>query len=664
MRESGDAPLSALSSAAAPEHPADPAKPAPRAPDPLAAPAGATAVPRSRSARAAGHVDTVIRRVLQLIAIVSLVGELIVSLSNLVAREVFAQSIAWDIPVSNIALVLLGFVAGALAYDQRRDIRIDVLTQRFRPRVAGACDAATYWICGGLAGLIAWWALGDYRQANTAMIPGLSLGAGFLLLVLAGGMAAVVLVSACRLVAADRGEALLGVLPAAAGFGIVELLVAGIEGGWLSSDACLAVAGALALGMLLIGTPIAFSLALLPVVDVFIGQTPTSYLPTQLQAGLGGYVLLAIPFFVFAGYIMTDGGLGKSIIDLLSPVLRRAPGGLLQLAVGTMFVFSGMSGAKIADVAAVGSTLRKPLHDENYDPAEAAAVLSACAAAGETIPPSIAMLILGSITTVSIGTMFVAGIVPALVVGAAISLLIALRDRKQRDRTARVTGERMTWGRFAGGLPALGLPVILIGGIESGIVTPTESGAIAVAYALLVAMVRRHPLSARRLLAIVERSAAMSGMLLLLIAAANALASTFSLAEIPQRLAGWIASLGGSSWILILLTIVFLPIAGAFLEGIPAVLVFGPLLVPAAVAVGINGVHYSIVFILAMGIGAFSPLLGIGFYTACRIFEAPVGAAVRRYLPYFAAMIAAVCLIAFVPAIALWLPRLFGLPGA
>jgi tripartite ATP-independent transporter DctM subunit len=424
------------------------------------------------------------------------------------------------------------------------------------------------------------------------------------------------------------------------------------------------VASVLAVVTLLIGTPIAFSLVLPPVVGVFTGQTPPSYVPTQLQAGLGGYILLAVPFFVFAGYLMTDGGLGRSIIELLSPLLRRAPGGLLQLAVGTMFIFSGMSGAKIADVAAVGSTLRQPLHDEAYDAAEAAAVLSACASAGETIPPSIAMLILGSITTVSIGTLFVAGIVPALVVGAAISLIIALRDRSHRSRRTPAAPERVSLGRALGGLPALGLPVILIGGIESGVVTPTESGAIAVAYALLVAIARRHPLSPRRLLAIIEESAAMSGMLLLLIAAANALAATFSLAEVPQRLAGWIASLGGSSSILLILTIICLPIAGAFLEGIPAVLVFGPLLVPAAIGVGINGVQFSIVFILAMGIGAFSPLLGIGFFTACRILDAPVATAARRYTVYFATMIAAVCVIAFVPQIALSLPKLFGMPGS
>lgn len=607
-----------------------------------------------------------LRVILTVVATGSLLVELAVVLANLVARELFGTSLSWTIAVSDIALVLLGFIGGALAYERGRDIRVDALVLRLPPRAREGFEAATDWVSGGVAAVICYWAAATYQEADAATIPGLPIRAGLVDEIIGGGMACVVIVSAVRLCRRPRRAVAAGVLPALVVAGAIAAVQYYIEAGVLLPSVSLILGAVVAVVMLLSGTPIGFSLLLLPVIDMAGNGEPISYVPSQLEAGLGNYILLAIPFFVFSGHLLTEGGLGKAIIDMLAPLLRRAPGGLLQLVIGTTFVFSGMSGAKIADVAAVGSALRNPLEEEGYDRSEAAAVLSACAAAGETVPPSIAMLILGSITSLSIGTLFVAGIVPALLLSLAIAALVAIRSRRGLTRTGTAGDAGTAWSPslILRGLPALGLPVVLVGGTESGIVTATEAGALAVIYAIVVGALTRPRLTVRGIARIAEQSAAMSGMLLLLISVASALASSFALAQIPQDIGAWLADMGRSPVPLLLLTILLVPIAGAVLEGIPAILVFGPLLIPAATELGINGVQYGIVFILAMGMGAFSPLLGIGFFTSCRILDADIGRSARRYAGYFVAMMAATCVVAFVPQVALFLPRLFGLTGA
>lgn len=610
-------------------------------------------------------LESGLRLLLATAATGSLVVELVVVLANLISREGFGYSFSWEPAVSQLALVVMAFVGGALAYVSDKNIKVDILVSRLGDRARARYDASICWIGGGVAALVCWWAIGNYAVANTAIIPGLSLGAGSLVAIIAGGAGSIALCSGLRLLRHSRRDILIGFVPAVVIVATTTTLALRFASVTASSDLPVLIGSVVAVVTLLAGAPVEISLLLLPVIADLGTGTPHSYVPTQLQAGVSSFILLAIPFFIFAGHLLTEGGLGNAIIEMLSPLLRRAPGGVLQLAIGTMFVFSGMSGAKIADVAAVGTALKDSLASEGYSKNEAAAVLSVCASAGETVPPSVAMLILGSITSLSIGTLFMAGILPALLVSVSIGALVAVRDRRHRvrDGVAKTSSAPWTWVQLARGLPALGLPVLLVGGIESGIVTPTESGAVAVAYAILVGFAIRAGLSGKRLVWIAVESAAMSGMVLLLIAVANAVAGALAIANIPQTLAADIARLGNSQVPLLLLTVLFVPIGGAVLEGVPAILVFGPLLVPIATHLGINGVAYGVVFILAMGLGAFSPLLGIGFFTACRVLDADIANAARRYVGYYVVMLATTALIAFVPSVTLFLPRLLGMPG-
>lgn len=619
-------------------------------------------------------VDRTVWWILSGIVVLSFFGELVVVVLNVLGRELFHHPLAWQLPVSQVALLPLGFFGAALNLHEGHSIKVDLVTRRMSPRHRAVFAATSYWTTGAVAVCLCAWSIGSYAQANAARFPGLSLHEGWMAVCVAGATASMALTSLLRLVEHYSRYTWYGLAPAAVVATVVAVLFSHQTlSGRLGTS--LSVAAIFALLMLFLGTPIVFILLLIPSLDIILSGSPTSTVIIQLESGLSSFILVAIPFFVFAGFILTEGGLGKAIIDVLRPLVSRLPGGVLQLMLATTFVFSGLSGSKLADATAVGSSLRESLESEGYDSGECAAVLSASAAAGETIPPSIALLILGSVTTLSIATLFMAGVLPAVIISISVALIIGWRTKRGKvyravaseatavprpDVTMSTVG---TWRRILGGLPALGLPIVLFGGIESGFATVTEVAAVAVVYAMVVAALSRNRLTVRRFMRIAQHSASMTGLVLLLVAAGSAMAETSALAQVPQDIASAVASLGASRYSFLLLTILIMPIAGALLEGPPAILVFAPLLVPTAMSLGLNGIHYGIVFILAFGIGTFSPLLGVGFYTTCEVLDADVGSAGRRQLPYFLAMFIALVIVAFVPEVTLLLPRWLGFRG-
>lgn len=593
--------------------------------------------------------------------------ELVVVLANIVDRELFHHSLAWELPGAEFAVLAIAFLGGAIAFCSEQHISVDYVTKHVGDRTREAIRATGQWTGIVIAVAIIIWAIQSYHQATLQTISGISLTDGTFAIVLIVAMGVLAVDTCIKLIDNDAWANLAGAVATAV---LVAIVVgsAHIPGFADSQDQVLILATVLALVTVVVGLPLTVALLIFLTTYTISGHNVTAFVPLGLEGALGDFVLLAIPFFVLAGFIMTEGRLAQAIIELLAPLLRRLPGGNLQLTLGTMFVFSGMTGAKIADVTAVGTAMTPTLVDDGFERAEIACVLASCASAGETIPPSIALLILGSVTTISIGTLFVAGILPALLVVLAIGVLVAVRDRLGRIRStsgassiARTVSWRRRYGR---GALAIGLPVILLTGIESGTFTATEASAVAVVYAMVVTTILTPRITPRRMWAVLEQSASMAGLVLLLVAISSTVGQAAAAAGVPQAIATHLASLSDSPDIFILITVALVPIAGALLEGIPAILIFAPLLVPTAEQLHINLVHYGIVFILALGLGAFSPLLGVGFYTACKVAGADVSAATRRYLPYFGAMIAAILIIAFLPSITLVIPRLLGYAGA
>jgi tripartite ATP-independent transporter DctM subunit len=440
------------------------------------------------------------------------------------------------------------------------------------------------------------------------------------------------------------------------------VLVAAIVGlaSMLGSDArpyALPAAFAIFTVQLLLGVPIGFALLMVTLLYLFTANTvPLSVVPINMQAGISSFVMLSIPFFILAGYVMTEGGLSRRLTEFVITLVGRFRGGMLQVIVLCMYIMSGISGSKVADVAAVGTTMKDVMRKERYDAGETAAVLASCAIMGETVPPSIAMLVLASVTSLSIGTLFVAGLLPAAVIAVCLMVLIYGRAGTTRPASLREIGRSAVVA-----IPALVAPVILIGGIVSGIATPTEVSSTAVVYALLLAIVFYRALSGRALWHTLVNTAAQAGMVLFITSTASTFSWSLTLARMPQQIAALFTELNGSGTMFMLATVLTLVVMGALLEGLPALLIFGPLLLPLAPAFGIDALQYGIVMIIAMGFGAFSPPIGVGMFVTCSICETSMENAARHMAPYLVVLAVGLLLVAFVPWFSLVVPRVLGM---
>jgi tripartite ATP-independent transporter DctM subunit len=381
-----------------------------------------------------------------------------------------------------------------------------------------------------------------------------------------------------------------------------------------------------------------------------------------MVSGTGNYILLAVPFFIFAGLIMERGAISLRLVHFAHTLVGHLRGGLLQVTVVSMYIVSGLSGSKPADVAAVGTVMRNQL-TERHGAGEGTAVLAASAVMGETVPPSIAMLIVGSITQVSVAAMFIGGLIPAVVIALCLMALIYVRALRARiPRTPRVPIRAMLRAALTA-VPPLLMPVILFVGILAGIATPTEVAAIAVLYGLVLAMGVYRAMDWRSFVRTVIDTAAITGMLMFIFAASSGFSWTLTVAYLPQRLVALLHTMRNSTTVFMAGSIVLLIVVGVLLEGLPSLNVLAPLLIPIAGQVGVSQIHYALVLIIAMGIGGFMPLAGVGFYVCCAIMQTGVEEASRAMVPYLVVVIIGLLIVAFVPWFTLFLPHYFGFRG-
>jgi tripartite ATP-independent transporter DctM subunit len=410
------------------------------------------------------------------------------------------------------------------------------------------------------------------------------------------------------------------------------------------------------------GMPIAFSLALAALIFIWVqGTLPGVIFAQQMARGIDNFVLLAIPFFILVGYLMEANGMSVRLIALLERLVGRLRGGLNVVMVLSMVIFSGISGSKMADVAAVGSVLIPASRRAGQNPGGTVALLAASAVMAETIPPCINLIILGFVANLSIGGLFMAGLLPAGLMALAliaVAILFGSRSRVATATEAR-TPTAQLWG---GAAVTLGLIAIIFGGFKSGFATATEISAFAALYALAVGGLVFRELRPATAVRSFVHAATRSGLVLFIVAAAQSLAFTLTLQQVPHALAETMIALSQTSgtWLFLLLSILILIVMGSVLEGAAALIIFGPLLVPVASQLGIHPLHFGVVLVIAMGIGLFAPPLGLGLYGACLIGDVPIEVTVKPMLGYLGLLLLCLLVIAFVPGLALWLPHALG----
>ncbi len=401
--------------------------------------------------------------------------------------------------------------------------------------------------------------------------------------------------------------------------------------------------------MVLSGIPIAFSfgLATLGFIVLTTG-VPSSVVVGRMDEGMSHLILLAVPLFIFLGGLIESTGMAKKMVDFLASLIGHVEGGLSYVLLGAMVLVSGISGAKAADMAAVAPVLFPEMKERGAKPGELVALLSASGAMSETIPPSLVLITIGSVTGVSIAALFTGGLVPALVL--ALALAAVARRRAKGDVSA---APRASWSTvaklFALALPGLALPFIIRAAVIEGVATATEVSTLGVVYALVVGAVVYRRFSPRALASLLVETASLSGAILLIIGTATAMAWALTQSGFSNALAQAMAALPGGKASFVALSIVAFVVLGSVLEGIPAIVLFGSLLFPIARMVGVHEVHYAMVVVLAMGIGLFAPPFGVGYYAACAIGRVDPALGMKPIVGYLVALLIGLAVVACVP---------------
>jgi len=572
----------------------------------------------------------------------ALLGELAVVLSNVLARTWLHHSFLWADEVARFALSVLAFIGGAVAYRRREHAVVSLALDLLPKRTKEVCLALADVLVLFTAVLAAVASIDLIDTGWNERTPILQLPAALIAMPLPVGMTLIALYAIVHLWRNHRRDAW-AVGPAFAVAVAIAAATRSVWMGWFTGDVAIGTALALFFVAIFAGVPVGFVLLLSTVAYLWSsGGGSLVIVPQSMVNGTGNFILLAVPFFILAGLIMERGGMSVRLVRFIHAMVGHLRGGLLQVAVVSMYVVSGLSGSKPADVAAVGTVMRDEL-TERHGAAEGAAVLAASAIMGETVPPSIAMLIVGSITNVSVAAMFIGGLIPAAVMALSLMALIYVRARRSKAPViARAPLTVMLRAASGATLPLI-MPGILLGGILAGIATPTEVAAFAAVYGLVLATVVYREMSLAAFVKTVIDTAALTGVLLFIFAAASGFSWALTVAYLPQRLVDLLHSVGASTTIFMAGSIALLIVVGVLLEGLPSLNV--------------------LVLIIAMGVGGFMPLAGVGFYVCCAIMRADIEKAAHAMAPYLVAILIGLLIVAFVPSLTLVLPHYFGFRG-
>jgi C4-dicarboxylate transporter DctM subunit len=411
---------------------------------------------------------------------------------------------------------------------------------------------------------------------------------------------------------------------------------------------------------LALAVPIATAMGVSSIVAILVADMPVTFLVQVMFEALNSFPLIAIPLFILAGGIMERGGLSQRIVDIFMPLIGKTYGGLAIVTVLACMFFAAISGSGPPTVAAIGSIMIPAMVRQGYAPAFAGGVTASGGTLGILIPPSVPMIIYGVGSETSIPRLFAAGIVPGFLVGA---LLIAMAYGLARRRGYRSKDAALDFGAFVRalrrGIWALLAPIIILGGIYTSVFTPTESAVVAVVYGLFVSTAVYREMDFNKLKETFIFAATISGSVLVIIATATVFGQILTLQNIPQDLAKWIASLSDNKYVILFVIVAALVFIGMWMDTIAQIILLTPVLLPVVKNLGVDPVHFGIIFVLCCEIGFLTPPLGVNLFVAMRLTGVSLESLSKSALPYVFVLIVSVVLLVFFPQLALWLPNLF-----
>ena len=596
-------------------------------------------------------LDTLVGHLSEGLAAVLVGAEILILLAGVIARYVFNAPLTWSDELASILFLWLAMLGATIALRRGEHMRLGTLVNLLAPKKRLFVTlAAELVVAIFIVELLP--AAYDYFQDQAFITtPALEIKDSLRVAAMLVGSAMMLVLTLIRLI--DRYPLRLlvpmlvgaGLLAAALWFsrpfflnlGNLNLLI------FFVGLVALCVAG---------GVPIAFAFGVATMSYLLLGSdTPPTIVVSRMDEGMSALILLAVPLFVFLGLLIEMTGIARAMVDFLASLLGHVRGGLAYVLLGAMYLVSGISGSKAADMAAVAPALFPEMKRRGAEDGRLIALLSASGAMSETIPPSLVLITIGSVTGVSISALFAGGLLPALIGALALAVVVFFHSRQEDVSHVERASLRQIARLFLLALPALALPFVIRAVVVQGITTATEVSTVGIAYAAIIGLLVYRRFDWKRLYPMLVETASLSGAILLIIGCATAMAWALTQSGFSTQLAEAMAGMPGGQFGFMAVSMLAFIVLGSVLEGIPAIVLFGPLLFPLARAAGIHEVHYAMTVIFAMGLGLFAPPFGVGFYAACAIGKVNPDRAMRAVWPYLAALFVALLLIAFIPAI-------------
>ncbi|WP_416362553.1 TRAP transporter large permease subunit [Phyllobacterium sp. 0TCS1.6A] len=580
-------------------------------------------------------------------------AEIVILFAGIFARYVLHQPIVWSDELASILFLWLAMLGAVVAFRRGEHMRMTALVGMMTPQRRAFFDALA--VAGSLAFLLfIMYPAYDYAHEEMYITtPALEIPNAWRAAALPVGAALMILSSLFKLF---QLSSLRNALGAIAIIGVVAAIL------WVlgpslkplgNVNLLIFFVGVVAM-LVLSGVPIAFSFGLATFAYLSLTtNVPMLVVIGRMDEGMSHLILLAVPLFVFLGVLIEMTGMARAMVQFLASLLGHVRGGLSYVLIGAMYLVSGISGAKAADMAAVAPVLFPEMKERGAKPGELVALLSATGAQTETVPPSLVLITIGSVTGVSIAALFTGGLLPGVVLAVMLCFVVWRRYRNEDLSHVKKASGGQIGKAFLIALPALALPFIIRAAVVEGVATATEVSTIGIVYAVIAGLLIYRQFDWRRIKPMLVDTASLSGAILLIIGAATAMAWALTQSGFSRDLAAYMAALPGGPLAFLAVSIVAFIILGSVLEGIPAIVLFGPLLFPIARQVGVHEVHYAMVVILAMGIGLFAPPFGVGYYAACAIGRVNPDEGMRPIWGYLVALIIGTILVAAIPWISI-----------
>jgi len=610
------------------------------------------ALPPHRRSRLAS-IEHLLGILVEIPAAILVVAEVVILFAGVISRYVLHSPLIWSDELASILFLWLAMLGAVVAFRRSEHMRMTALVASAGPRLRAYLDVVA--TCAALAFLVLIIHPGyEYAYEESFITtPALQISNSWRAAALPIGTCLMALFALFRLVrygdfrlvatAALSVAAIIGLFwlaqPIFRPLGNINLIIffVGVAGFCVFS-----------------GVPIAFGFGLAIFGYLALTtRTPLMVLIGRMDEGMSHLILLSVPLFVFLGLLIEMTGMARAMVAFLASLLGHVRGGLHYVLVGAMYLVSGISGSKAADMAAVAPVLFPEMKQRGARPGDLVALLAATGAQTETIPPSLVLITIGSVTGVSISALFTGGLLPGVVLAITLSTLVWWRYR--REDLSHV--KRATAGEightFIIALPALALPFVIRYAVVEGIATATEVSTIGIVYGLVIGLLVYRRFDWRRLLPMLIETACLSGAILLIIGTATGMAWGLTQSGFSRSLALAMTGLPGGAASFIAVSILAFIVLGSVLEGIPAIVLFGPLLFPIARAVGVHEVHYAMIIILAMGVGLFAPPFGVGYYAACAIGRVDPAEGIKPIWGYMLALLVGLAIVAIFPWISI-----------